>query len=82
MARRMLALLAAVAAVAGSIVARPGSADADARLRLRPNDGEPGELVTARGRGFAFGEAGDVSWELGGPALAEFVADDERIMAR
>lgn len=72
----MLAATAVVTAGAPVVV----RAD-DADLRLRPDEGHVGDTVTARGRGFAWGEAGDIVWldadNPGGFALVDFVAGDD-----
>ena len=44
-------------------------------LRLRPNDGEPGATVLARGKDFPPGIAGTIAWGDLSRAFAEFTAD-------
>lgn len=75
--RAAVALVIAAAAGAAPSAARADDAD----LRLRPDEGRAGDTITARGTGFAWGEAGDIVWlddtNPGGVALVDFVADDE-----
>lgn len=55
-------------------MANPAAA-AGPDLRLRPNDGLPGESIVVRGRDFMAGSSGVVTWESVTEPLAEFTAD-------
>ena len=49
----------------------------DADLRLRPNDGLPGEAITARGKDFAPNATGTIAWGDLSASFGEFTANDE-----
>ncbi len=78
---RTFSNVAAAVTTAAALVASSSARADDADLRLRPDEGQPGDTVTARGSGFAWGEAGDLIWldddHPGGLELVDFVADDE-----
>jgi hypothetical protein len=75
MTRRVLVLIIMLALVASA----PGGLDA-ARgpdLRLRPNDGEAGETILARGKDFPAGASGSIVWEDVAEPVGAFTADDD-----
>lgn len=72
---RLLALIALLCAALQQGVAPTQAATPD--LRLRPNDGPAGIAVEARGRDFAAGATGELTWDDDGTVLGEFEAGDD-----
>jgi hypothetical protein len=77
--RRTLAVATALTLMLLTIGIRfPTDAAASSpRLRLRPNDGLSGSIVSARGRHFTPGAAGSVIWAADGSVLVQFTTGDD-----
>lgn len=72
---RMLVLLLAIVTALSGLTLDPVHA-AGPDLRLRPDEGVPGDAIEARGRDFPTAAAGRILWD-DGTELATFAADDD-----
>jgi hypothetical protein len=69
--------LAVCAAASGALLAALPTTSFAGKTCIRvPRQADAGEIITIRGSGWAWGEAGDVYWVDGDVQLVDFVTDE------